>query len=178
MINIKIYNFHLYCLRASSLTVGHKKSGTLTRLKPQFNSGLAHRFIFTFSQQNVMDIPEIFGRAVNTSFTNINDALKILKLSQESIEKSVKTKKFLIPDNDFDIVIDYKPRIRHINLYLTQKKWSKKLLKSLKPNIVDFKSLVAYLGTVKLFGENFELRLGAFGSDSSELGSAIIKYKK
>lgn len=125
-----------------------------------------------------MEILEVFGRAVNTSLTNTNDALKILKLSLEDIEQSIKIKKFLISDKDFDIVIDYKPKIKHINLYLAQKKWSKKLLKSLKPNIVDFKSLVAYLGTIKLFGENFELRLGAFGSHSSELGNAIIKYKK
>ncbi len=125
-----------------------------------------------------MDIPEVFGNAVNSSFRNVNDALKVLDITMNAVEQAIEDKKFLIEREDFEIVIDCKPEMNQVNLYLTQKKWSKRLLKNLKPDIVDFKSLVVMLGKVNLFGKSFELRLGAFGFSSSVLGSAIIKYEK
>jgi len=125
-----------------------------------------------------MDIPEIFGRAVNASFKNTNDSLKVMGVTLNGIRDAIESKKFLIENEDFDVVVDCKPKLDQLNLYLTQKKWSRKLLKNLKPDIVDFKSLVVLVGKIKLTGKEFDLRLGAFGFSSSVLSSAVIKYKK
>ncbi|MDI6798538.1 MAG: hypothetical protein QMD12_00870 [Candidatus Aenigmarchaeota archaeon] len=125
-----------------------------------------------------MEILEAFGRAVNTSFRNIEDSLKSLNLCPAKLEKLIKSKKFLIAGKKFDIVIDFKPKLNQVILYLTPKRWSKKFVKKLNPNLVDFKSMVTLLGNVPLFGKSFELRLGAFGISSSDLVRAIIKFKE
>ena len=89
----------------------------------------------------------------------------------------MKKKKFLIEGKNFDIVIDKKDKLNQINIYLTERKWSKKLLTSLKKSS-DFKSLVILLGHLPVLKKVYELRLGAFGIESSELVKAIIKFKK
>jgi len=63
-----------------------------------------------------------------------------------------------------------------LNIYLCDKKWSKKLLTSLKKSY-DFKSMVILLGKISISKKVYELRLGAFGASSSELVKAILKFK-
>lgn len=125
-----------------------------------------------------MEILEAFGKAVNLSFRNMNNSLELLEVNTTRLEKLIKKKKFLIEEKKFDIVIDYKPKLNQVNLYLTPKKWSKKFVKKLSPSSTDFKSLVILLGNIKMYGKDFELRLGAFGVPSSDLIKATIKYKK
>jgi hypothetical protein len=55
---------------------------------------------------------------------------------------------------------------------------SKKISKSLKPNKIEFKSMVIFLGNVHLFSKSTELRLGAIGVESSDLVKALIEKKK
>jgi hypothetical protein len=123
-----------------------------------------------------MEIKEIFGKAVNLSHKSLEKSLEALNLSKEKLEKNIKNKKFLLQEKNFDIVIDYKPDSNQIVLYLTPKKWSKELLKSVKKNS-EFKSMVILLGTAKILKKDFEIRIGAFGVSSSELVRAIIQYK-
>jgi|YelNatPaOPRAMG01_1025707.scaffolds.fasta_scaffold05615_3 hypothetical protein len=123
-----------------------------------------------------MEIKEIFGKAVNLSHKSLEKSLETLNLSKEKIEKNIKNKKFLLQEKNFDIIIDYKPDSNQIVLYLTPKKWSKKLLESVKKNS-EFKSMVILLGTTKILKKDFEIRLGAFGVSSSELVRAIIQHK-
>jgi len=125
-----------------------------------------------------MEISEAFGRAVNISFKNVEESLKFLGLTPTGLEKMIKSKKFLIIGKNFDMAIDFKPKLNQVILYLTPKKWSKKFIKKLNPNLTDFKSMVILLGSIQLFKKNFELRLGAFGIQSSDLVKAIIKFKK
>jgi hypothetical protein len=125
-----------------------------------------------------MEISEVFGKAVNTSFVSITDSLRFLGLSEKQIEEAVKKRKFLISQKSFDIAIDYKPKINQLYLYLVSKKSSKKLVKSFKPNKLDFKSMVIFLGNIILFGKKTEVRFGAFGISSSELVKSLIKFKK
>lgn len=122
-----------------------------------------------------MEIKEAFGKVVNLSHKSIEKSLEALDLNKEKLEKNIKNKKFLLQHKDFDIIIDYKP-LGQIILYLTPKKWSKSLLKSIKKNS-EFKSMVVLLGTVKILKKYFEIRLGAFGVSSSDLVRAVIKYK-
>lgn len=125
-----------------------------------------------------MDVVEIFGRTVNTaSKQGIEKALIFLQLPAPRIETQIKKRKYVVPYRGFDVVIDYKPKLNQINLYMTSSKWSKKLLKSFKKSS-DFKSMTILLGSVKILKKNFELRLGAFGIPSSELTKSIIKFKK
>jgi hypothetical protein len=83
----------------------------------------------------------------------------------------------VVENKNFDVVIDKKEKLKMINLYLTEKKWSKKLLASLKKS-TDFKSMVIYLGNIVVSKRVYELRLGAFGISSSELIKALIKFKR
>lgn len=122
-----------------------------------------------------MEIKEAFGKVVNLSHKSLEKSLEVLDLNKEKLEKNIKNKKFLIQHKDFDIIIDYKS-LGQIILYLTPKKWSKSLLKSIKQNS-EFKSMVVLLGTVKILKKDFEIRLGAFGVSSSDLVRAVIKYK-
>jgi hypothetical protein len=125
-----------------------------------------------------MEITEAFGRAVNLAQKKgIAKSLELLGLSNEKIDNSVKRKKFVIEDKNFDVIIDKKDKLKQLNLYLTEKIWSKKLLASLKKSS-DFKSMVIYLGNLSVLNKVYELRLGAFGIPSSELVKAIIKFKK
>jgi hypothetical protein len=125
-----------------------------------------------------MDIVEIFGRTVNTaSKDGIEKALVFLQLPAARIESQIKKRKYLVPYKDFDVVVDCKPKLNQVNLYLTSSRWSKKLLKSLKKSS-DFKSMTVLLGSVKILRKSFEVRLGVFGIPSSELTRAIIKFKK
>lgn len=126
-----------------------------------------------------MKIVEAFGKAVNLSIhKGIDKALKFLELSEKELEDSIKSKKLLANRKSFDIAVDYKPKINQLYLYICPKKASKKLVKSLKPDEVDFKSMIIFLGGIKLFGRKTEVRLGALGASSSELVKATIKYKK
>ena len=130
------------------------------------------------TKKNDMEIAEAFGKAVNIAQKKgITKSLEFLGLSSEKIESLLKKRKFFVEDEDFDIVIDKKDKLRQLNLYLTEKKWSKKLLESLKKSS-DFKSMVIYLGNIVISKKVYELRLGAFGISSSELVKAIIKFKK
>jgi hypothetical protein len=121
-----------------------------------------------------MEIKEIFGKVVNLSHKSLEKSLEALNLSKEKLEKNIKNKKFLLQEKNFDIVIDYKPDSNQIILYLSPKKWSKELLKSVKKNS-EFKSMVILLGTAKILKKDFEIRIGAFGVSSSELVRAIIQ---
>jgi len=125
-----------------------------------------------------MDLIEAFGKAVNMSFVSIIDSLRFLGLNEKQIEEAAKKKKYLIEQKNFDIAIDYKPKINQLYLYLVSKKSGKKLVKSFKPNKLDFKSMVIFLGNITLFGKNTEVRFGAFGVSSSELVKSLIKFKK
>jgi ssRNA-specific RNase YbeY (16S rRNA maturation enzyme) len=125
-----------------------------------------------------MEIAEAFGKAVNLAQKKgIEKSLELLGLSNRKIEDLLERKKFVIQEKDFDIVIDKKEKLKQLNLYLTGKKWSGKLLISLKKSS-DFKSMVIYLGNIVLSRKVYELRLGAFGIPSSELVKAVIKFKK
>ena len=125
-----------------------------------------------------MEISEIFGKAVNLSFKNIDETLKSLKISIPEIEKSILKKKNLFQENNFDLILDYKPKINQLYLYICPKRMSKKISKNLKPNKIDFKSMVIFLGSISLFSKSTELRLGAIGEETSELTKSIIKFKK
>jgi hypothetical protein len=125
-----------------------------------------------------MEIAEAFGRAVNLAQKRgIAKSLESLNLSSKKIESYVRRKKFLMEEKDFDVVIDKKDKLNQLNLYLTERKWSKKLLASLKKSS-DFKSLVILLGNLPVLNKVCELRLGAFGISSSELVKAVIKFRK
>jgi hypothetical protein len=125
-----------------------------------------------------MDLIETFGKAVNTSFVSVTDSLRFLGLTEAQIEEAVKKKRHLISQKTFDIAIDYKPKINQLYLYLVSKKSSKKLIKTFKPNKLDFKSMVIFLGNVNLFSKKTEVRLGAFGVSSSDLVKSLLKFKK
>lgn len=125
-----------------------------------------------------MELVETFGKAVNMSFVSITDSLRFLGLSEKQIEEVVKKKKYLISQKNFDIAVDYKPKINQLYLYLVSKRSSKKLVKSFKPNKLDFKSMVIFLGNITLFNKKTELRFGAFGVSSSELVKSLLKFKK
>lgn len=125
-----------------------------------------------------MKIVEAFGRAVNlVQKKNLEKSLEILGLSSKKIEASIKKKNFLIEGREFDVVIDKKDKLKQLNLYLCDKKWSRKLLANLEKSS-DFKSMMILLGNVVIAKKVYELRLGAFGIPSSELVKAIIKFKK
>jgi len=125
-----------------------------------------------------MKVEEIFGRSVNiASKKGIDEALFFLQLPSKRLDELIKKKKYIVSFKNFDAVIDFKAKFKQINIYLTQSKWSKKLLLSLKKSS-DFKSMTILLGNVQLQRKNFELRLGAFGISSSDLTKSIIKYKK
>lgn len=126
-----------------------------------------------------MSIEETFGKAVNTSINKgVEQSLKFLKISTGKLEETIKKKKNIIEDNSFDILIDYKPKINHLYLYLSPKKSSKKNLKTMKPSSLEFKSMVILIGSVVLFKKRTEIRLGAIGSTSSDLARAVIDYKR
>ena len=123
-----------------------------------------------------MKIEEMFAKVVNRGTSKgINPALAELKLNQVKIEKIALSKKPFISEKDFDIVFDAKPKIQHLYIYLTPKKFTKKLLKSLKPEEIDFKSLVIYLGVLKMKKEMYEVRLGCYGIESSNLVKAVVR---
>ena len=125
-----------------------------------------------------MEIKETFGKVVNYSVTkDFESSLKVIGLDPKMIGNLIKKKNFLVDQKNFDVVIDYKPKLNQITLYLTEKKWSKKLLLSLKKSS-SFKSLVILLGNLIIDKKLFQVRLGAFGISSSELIRAIIKFKK
>jgi len=126
-----------------------------------------------------MSIEEAFGKAVNISISKgIGETLKFLKISTSKLEETIKKKRKVIEDKTLDILVDYKPKINHIYLYLSPKKSSKKNIKTIKPNYLEFKSLVILIGNVLLFGKRTEVRLGAIGPTSSDLARAVIDYKK
>ncbi|MBS3054924.1 MAG: hypothetical protein J4452_00325 [Candidatus Aenigmarchaeota archaeon] len=126
-----------------------------------------------------MTIEETFGRTVNISINKgMNESLKFLKISNTKLEETIRKKKKIIEDKSYDLLIDYKPKINHLYLYLSPKKSSKKTLKTLKPNSLEFKSLVILIGSILLFGKRTEVRLGAIGPTSSELARAVIEHKK
>jgi len=123
-----------------------------------------------------MKIEELFANVVNKGTAKgINPALAEIKLSQTKIEKIALSKKPFVSQKDFDIVFDAKPKIQHLYIYLTPKKFTKKLLKSLSPNEVDFKSLVIYLGVLKMKKKMYEVRLGCYGIESSNLVKAVVR---
>jgi hypothetical protein len=125
-----------------------------------------------------MEIAEAFGKAVNLAQKKgIEKSLELLGLSNRKIENLIEGKEFVFQEKNFDIVIDNKEKLKQLNLYLTEKKWSRKLLASLKKSS-DFKSMMIYLGKIVISKKVYELRLGAFGVPSSELVKAIIKFKK
>lgn len=125
-----------------------------------------------------MSIVEIFGKVVNIAQkSGMSKALKYLELSENKIESLLNSKKFLVSTKNFDIVIDKKDKLNQVNIYLTDRKWSKKLLESLQKSD-DFKSMMVYLGKIRVSKKIYELRLGAFGISSSELVRAILKFKK
>jgi len=123
-----------------------------------------------------MKIEELFAKVINKGTAKgINPALAELNLTQAKIEKVALSKKPFIVAKDFDIVFDAKPRVQHLYIYLTPKKLTKKLLKSLDPNEVDFKSLVIYLGVLKMEKKMYEVRLGCYGIESSNLIKAVVR---
>jgi len=124
-----------------------------------------------------MKIVEAYGKSVNLAIhKNINESLKFLKLSPKIIEDNIKKNK--IKGKEFDIIIDFKPKINQLYLYLSPPKTSKKLEKTLKPDKIEFKSMIIYLGDVLLFGKRTQVRLGALGCSCSDLARAVIDYKK
>jgi len=125
-----------------------------------------------------MDITESFGTAVNISFSKgVMTAVEFLGLPAKKIEDAVKNKKPLVEGKSFDMILDYKPKINQLYIYLAPKKLSKKFAKNLKPNDLDFKSMLILLGSLMLSGKKTEVRLGAYGVSSSDLTKAVIKYK-
>jgi len=125
-----------------------------------------------------MEIAEAFGRAVNLAQKKgIAKSLEFFDLSSKKIEEMIKKRKFLIEGKNYDIVIDKKDKLNQFNLYLTEKKWSKKLINSLKKSS-NFKSMVILLGNIPILKKVYELRLGAFGVSSSDLVKAVIKFKR
>jgi len=125
------------------------------------------------------DLAEVYGKAVNlSSMKGIDEALKFLKLNAKKIESIMKTKKPMIAGKSYDIIFDLKPKINHLYIYLTTKKFSRKILKMLKPNSVEFFSMVVYLGLLEMNQQRFEVRLGAIGAQTSDLVRAVIEHKK
>lgn len=125
-----------------------------------------------------MEIKEAFGKAVSYSITkDLDSSLKVLGLDSTKVEALVKKKNFFIPQKNFDIIVDHKPKLNQINIYLTEKKWSKKLLESLKKS-ANFKSMMILLGNLIMDKKLFQIRMGAFGVSSSDLVKAIIRFKK
>jgi len=123
-----------------------------------------------------MKIEETFAKVINKGTAKgINPALAELELTQTKIEKIALSKKPFVLGKDFDIVFDTKPKIKHLYVYLSPKKFTKKLLKSLRPNEVDFKSMVIYLGVLKMKKEMYEVRLGCYGIASSDLVKAVVR---
>ncbi|MEM5829135.1 MAG: hypothetical protein QW040_01245 [Candidatus Aenigmatarchaeota archaeon] len=124
-----------------------------------------------------MEIAKAFGRIVNSvQREGLEKGLEILGLTRKKIELLVKKENFLLEGEKFDVVIDKKDKVKQLNIYLCDKKWSKKLLTSLKKSY-DFKSMVILLGKISISKKVYELRLGAFGASSSELVKAILKFK-
>ena len=124
-------------------------------------------------------IVEVYAKAVNLSTKkSIGESLKFLKLTAKKIESLAKTKKPMLAGKDFDIVLDMKPRINQLYIYLSPKKFSKKILKMLDPNKVEFFSMVVFLGLLEMNGQRFEVRLGAIGAQTSDLVRAVIEKKK
>jgi hypothetical protein len=126
-----------------------------------------------------MEIIDTYGKVVNLSSSkSVDESLKLLKLSPKKIESLVKTKKQMVAGKDFDIILDMKPKINQLYIYLSPKKFSKKILKMLKPDSVEFLSMVVYLGLIEMMGQRFEVRLGAIGEQTSDLVRAVIEHKK
>ena len=126
-----------------------------------------------------MNIVEVYGRSVNLAIhKNINESLKFLKLSPKIIEENIKKKNKKIKGKSFDILLDFKPKINHLYIYLSPSKTSKKLEKDLKPDSIEFKSMIIYLGDILLFDKRTQVRLGALGCSCSDLARAVIEYKK
>jgi len=126
-----------------------------------------------------MQIIEAYAKAVNlSSKKNLEESLKFLKLNAKKIESVTKTKKPIIASKEFDIILDLKPKINQLYIYLSPKKFSKKIVKMLKPNSVEFLSMVVYLGLLEMMNQRFEVRLGAIGEQTSDLVRAVIEHKK
>jgi len=125
-----------------------------------------------------MEIVEAYAKVVNLSSSkNVDESLKLLKLSPKKIESLVKTKKQMVAGKDFDIILDMKPKINQLYIYLSPKKFSKKIVKMLNPDKVEFLSMVVYLGLIEMMGQRFEVRLGAIGEQTSDLVRAVIEHK-
>jgi len=125
------------------------------------------------------ELAEVYGKAVNLSSSKgIDEALKFLKLNAKKIEKATKTKKPMIAGKSYDILLDMKPKINHLYIYLTPKKFTKKLVKTLNPDSVEFLSMVVYLGLLEMMGQRFEVRLGAIGEQTSDLVRSVIEKRK
>jgi hypothetical protein len=126
-----------------------------------------------------MEIVDTYGKAVNISTSKgIDESLKFLNLNAKKIESVTKTKKPMIAGKDFDIILDMKPKINQVYIYLSPKKFSKKIVKMLKPDSVEFLSMVVYLGLIEMMGQRYEVRLGAIGEQTSDLVRAVIEHKK
>jgi hypothetical protein len=126
-----------------------------------------------------MEIIDTYGKVVNLSSSkNVDESLKLLNLTPKKIESLVKTKKQMVAGKDFDIILDMKPKINQLYIYLSPKKFSKKILKMLNPDKVEFLSMVVYLGLIEMMGQRFEVRLGAIGEQTSDLVRAVIEHKK
>ena len=126
-----------------------------------------------------MDVIETFGTTVNISISKgVMAAVEFLGLTAEKIELAIKSKRPLVEGKNFDITLDHKPKINQLYIYITPKKFSKKIVKTLKPNDLDFKSMLILLGSIILADKKTEVRLGAYSIPSSDLVKAVIKYKR
>ncbi|MEM2742164.1 MAG: hypothetical protein QXD95_08485, partial [Nitrososphaeria archaeon] len=104
-----------------------------------------------------MEIAKAFGRIVNSvQREGLEKGLEILGLTRKKIELLVKKENFLLEGEKFDVVIDKKDKVKQLNIYLCDKKWSKKLLTSLKKSY-DFKSMVILLGKISISKKVYEL---------------------
>lgn len=132
-----------------------------------------------FSLDPLMKIVETYGKSVNLAIhKNINESMKFLKLSPKIIEENIKKKNRKIKGKGLDVILDFKPKINHLYLYLSPTKTSKQFEKNLEPDSIEFKSMIIYLGDVLLFDKRTQVRLGALGCSCSELARAVIEYKK
>ena len=125
-----------------------------------------------------MELEELFGKTVNAFIANMEKGFSTLGLERKILENILKAKKKMIAGKNFDILVDHKPTINHLYLYLSPKKMSKKAVNEMKEKSLDFKSLLIHVGDVYLLDKSYELRIGALGSSSSDLTRAMIKYKK
>lgn len=121
-----------------------------------------------------MSMKEVYKKIIKLAEKGkVEEALCCLNLTKKKIENLIKDKQFIAERENFDIVIDFKAKERQLNLYLSDKKWSEKLLKSVQKSH-NFKSMMILIGSIKVFGKNCELRVGVFGVPTSELMKAIL----